>query len=124
MHERSKTVSHGGQFSARFRVKKKQREHALEDTVRELITKIDKLEKELDSTRIENNFLRDLIIRKGKRSDVELSHRPVSDTEPDSIAVGLADLPVPSLPVPNIGAPNGRVSGGQEGATGMGTEDI
>ena len=52
---------------ARFRVKKKQREHALEDTVSELTTKIDKLEKNLEASRVENNFLCDLVIRKGRR---------------------------------------------------------
>lgn len=80
--------------SARFRVKKKQRESALEDTVRELNGKLEKLEKELEATRVENNFLRELVIRK----------------------VGFADLPVASP-----GGAAGQKSGGQEGPTGMGT---
>jgi len=83
--------------SARFRVKKKQRESALEDTVRELNGKLEKLEKELEATKVENNFLRDLVIRK----------------------VGLADLPVASP-----GGATGPKSGGQEGPTGMGTRSV
>jgi hypothetical protein len=50
--------------AARFRVKKKQREQALEDTVKGLNERIDKLEKDLEASRNENNFLRDLVIRK------------------------------------------------------------
>ena len=57
---------------ARFRVKKKQREHALEDNVRELNTKIDKLERSLEAATVENNFLRDLVIRKGRRNSFHL----------------------------------------------------
>ena len=50
--------------SARFRVKKKQKEAAFEDTIRQLNEKIDKLQKDLEATKTENNFLRDLVIRK------------------------------------------------------------
>lgn len=60
--------------SARFRVKKKQKEAAFEETIRQLNEKIDKLQKDLEATKTENNFLRDLVIRK----------------------VGLSDLPGPS----------------------------
>jgi len=78
--------------SARFRVKKKQREQALEDTVKGLNERIDKLEKDLEASRNENNFLRDLVIRK----------------------IGLSELANPGL--------TGRISGGQQGDTGMGTQ--
>lgn len=50
--------------SARFRVKKKQREAALEETINELKTKVSALEQELGKTKNENTFLRDLVIRK------------------------------------------------------------
>jgi hypothetical protein len=50
--------------SARFRVKKKAREAALEDTINELKGKISGLEHDLSKTKNENSFLRDLVIRK------------------------------------------------------------
>lgn len=50
--------------SARFRVKKKQREAALEDTINELKAKVSTIEQELAKTKNENTFLRDLVIRK------------------------------------------------------------
>lgn len=50
--------------SARFRVKKKQREAALEDTINEMKEKLNSLEQELGKTKNENTFLRDLVIRK------------------------------------------------------------
>lgn len=51
-------------FLARFRVKKKAREQGLEETIKEMQTKMDRLEKDLEASRVENNFLRDLVIRK------------------------------------------------------------
>lgn len=100
-------------------MKKKQRESALEDTVRELNGKLEKLEKELEATKVENNFLRDLVIRKGGQS-------PVTDSAHRSAiliaflgSVGLADLPVASP-----GGATGPKSGGQEGPTGMGTRSV
>ena len=51
-------------LAARFRVKKKQKEAAFEETIRQLNEKIDKLQKDLEATKTENNFLRDLVIRK------------------------------------------------------------
>lgn len=56
--------------SARFRVKKKQREAALEDTVKGLNERIERLEKDLEASKAENNFLRDLVIRKVGLSDL------------------------------------------------------
>ena len=97
---------------ARFRVKKKQREQALEETVKGLNDRIDKLEKDLEASRNENNFLRDLVIRK-----VSLSGRlgrTAGCVLISALQVGLSELANP--------AGTGRLSGGQTGATGMGTQ--
>ncbi|GAA6038927.1 hypothetical protein JCM8097_000578 [Rhodosporidiobolus ruineniae] len=50
--------------SARFRVKKKQREQALEQTAKELRDRVAALEKEVDTLRTENGWLRGLIVSK------------------------------------------------------------
>ncbi|GAA5855479.1 hypothetical protein JCM8547_007850 [Rhodosporidiobolus lusitaniae] len=50
--------------SARFRVKKKQREQALEQTAKELRDRVSALEKEVDALRTENGWLRGLVIDK------------------------------------------------------------
>lgn len=134
--------------SARFRVKKKQREAALEDNVRELTGKIERLEKELESTRNENNFLRDLVIKKigGASSSSSSSSTATSNSPPPPpssstttsiasankttkpiTATGLLDLPIISQPLEILdgarrnGSDSGKISGGLNGATGMGT---
>ncbi|GAA6055455.1 hypothetical protein JCM3770_002835 [Rhodotorula araucariae] len=50
--------------SARFRVKKKQREQALEQTAKELKERVAILEKEVDTLRTENGWLRSLVVDK------------------------------------------------------------
>ncbi|BGP14611.1 hypothetical protein JCM10213_002221 [Rhodosporidiobolus nylandii] len=50
--------------SARFRVKKKQREQALEQTAKELQERVAVLEKEVETLRTENGWLRGLIVDK------------------------------------------------------------
>ncbi|GAA5967348.1 hypothetical protein JCM11641_000520 [Rhodosporidiobolus odoratus] len=50
--------------SARFRVKKKQREQALEQTAKELRERVAGLEKEVETLRTENGWLRGLIVDK------------------------------------------------------------
>ncbi|BGP38645.1 hypothetical protein JCM10450v2_002595 [Rhodotorula kratochvilovae] len=50
--------------SARFRVKKKQREQALEQTAKELRDRVALLEKEVDTLRTENGWLRSLVVDK------------------------------------------------------------
>ena len=50
--------------SARFRIKKKQREMALEKEVTEMSEKVTKLEKRMTLLETENNWLQDLIIEK------------------------------------------------------------
>ncbi|KAK4701893.1 hypothetical protein P7C70_g4340, partial [Phenoliferia sp. Uapishka_3] len=48
--------------SARFRIKKKQREAALESTAKELRDKVASLEREVDTLRTENGWLRGLVV--------------------------------------------------------------
>ncbi|BGP23346.1 hypothetical protein JCM10295v2_002242 [Rhodotorula toruloides] len=50
--------------SARFRVKKKQREQALEQTSKELKERVAVLEKEVETLRTENGWLRSLVVDK------------------------------------------------------------
>ncbi|KAL8292018.1 hypothetical protein RQP46_001484 [Phenoliferia psychrophenolica] len=50
--------------SARFRIKKKQREAALESTAKELRDKVASLERDVDTLRTENGWLRGLIVGK------------------------------------------------------------
>ncbi|BGO90157.1 hypothetical protein NBRC10512_002550 [Rhodotorula toruloides] len=50
--------------SARFRVKKKQREQALEQTAKELKERVAVLEKEVETLRTENGWLRSLVVDK------------------------------------------------------------
>lgn len=71
--------------SARFRVKKKQREAALEDTINELKGKVTLLEQELGKTKNENSFLRDLVIRKIGLGDLSTSGPSVSVPAPSII---------------------------------------
>lgn len=60
--------------SARFRVKKKQREQALETTVREVQDKNNKLESRLSQLEMENKWLKDLITEKnGIQSKEEMA---------------------------------------------------
>jgi len=60
--------------SARFRIKKKQREQALERTVKEVQEKNDKLEAKLSQLEMENKWLKDLITEKnGMQSKEEMA---------------------------------------------------
>lgn len=60
--------------SARFRIKKKQREQALERTVKEVNDKNSKLETKVNQLEMENKWLKDLIIQKnGKQSESDIS---------------------------------------------------
>lgn len=55
--------------SARFRVKKKQREQALEKTVKEQTDKNTVLETEISRLRMENKWLKDLVTEKNESKD-------------------------------------------------------
>lgn len=59
--------------SARFRIKKKQREAALEATAKELRDRVVELEKEVEALRTENGWLRGLIVTDKKDGYVSLS---------------------------------------------------
>lgn len=60
--------------SARFRIKKKQREQALETTVREAQDKNSKLEARVNQLEMENKWLKDLITEKnGMQSKEEMA---------------------------------------------------
>lgn len=90
---------------ARFRVKKKQREAGLEAQITELTNKLERLEKELEAARVENGFLRDLVIRKvGGDSSARIDPSPVKEVVASTHSSGI------------------KMSGGQTGNTGMGTE--
>ncbi|GJN87434.1 hypothetical protein Rhopal_000383-T1 [Rhodotorula paludigena] len=57
--------------SARFRVKKKQREQALEQTAKELQERVAVLEKEVETLRTENGWLRGLVVDKGTETGMD-----------------------------------------------------
>lgn len=86
--------------SARFRVKKKQREAALEDTINELKAKVSTIEQELAKTKNENTFLRDLVIRKVR--SIALIANISFRSSILSVQIGLGDLGVtsPSITIP------------------------
>ncbi|KAJ5673997.1 Regulatory protein cys-3 [Penicillium macrosclerotiorum] len=66
--------------SARFRVKKKQREQALERTVKETTEKNDALEARVSQLELENHWLRGLIMEKnGTEERDEQSEKAISD---------------------------------------------
>ncbi|KAJ5081493.1 hypothetical protein NUU61_009757 [Penicillium alfredii] len=66
--------------SARFRVKKKQREQALERTVKETTEKNDALEARVSQLELENHWLRGLIMEKNGTSEGdEQSEKDISD---------------------------------------------
>ena len=70
--------------SARFRVKKKQREQALEKTAKEMTDRADALEARIAQLEMENKWLRNLVVEKtakGKEDVAELWKRFTADVE-------------------------------------------
>jgi hypothetical protein len=59
--------------SARFRVKKKQREQALEKTAKEMTEKVEKLEEKVAQLEKENQWLRGLVIERTAKSSEEMA---------------------------------------------------
>lgn len=55
--------------SARFRVKKKQREQALEKTAKEMTDRAEKLERRIGVLEMENRWLRSLVVEKVAKED-------------------------------------------------------
>ncbi|CAJ0637373.1 1653_t:CDS:2 [Entrophospora sp. SA101] len=68
--------------SARFRIKKKLREQALERTAREMTLKAEMLEGKIKELELENKWLRSLIVEKDARL---LDVKPVADLDDDVI---------------------------------------
>jgi len=95
-------------------VKKKQRESALEIQIAELNTKVERLEKDLDASRSENSFLRDLIIKKiGLGAPSPQQQQQYTSPSTSSLS--------PKEQVPGTYATGTKKSGGQDSVTGMGT---
>ncbi|MCJ1475403.1 hypothetical protein MMC13_004065 [Lambiella insularis] len=70
--------------SARFRVKKKQREQALEKTAKEMTDRADTLEARIAQLEMENKWLRNLVVEKtskGKEDVAELYKRFTAENE-------------------------------------------
>lgn len=62
--------------SARFRVKKKQREQAMEKTAKEMTEKVSLLEAKINQLEMENKWLKAMVLEKtGKKVEEELSGR-------------------------------------------------
>ena len=59
--------------SARFRVKKKQREQALEKTAKEMTDRADALESRISQLEMENKWLRNLIVEKSATGNDDVS---------------------------------------------------
>lgn len=73
--------------SARFRVKKKQREQALEKTAKEMTDRADTLEARITQLEMENKWLRNLVVEKtskGKEDVAELWKQFTKENEPRS----------------------------------------
>jgi acyl-CoA reductase-like NAD-dependent aldehyde dehydrogenase len=59
--------------SARFRVKKKQREQALEKTAKEMTERVSVLESRISQLEMENNWLKSLITEKNEKTTPDIS---------------------------------------------------
>ena len=72
--------------SARFRVKKKQREQALEQTAKELETKVGGLEQRISQLETENEWLRGLVVDKngGEKQDLKIRWKSIGASKEES----------------------------------------
>ena len=59
--------------SARFRIKKKQREQALEKTAKDMTDKVEQLEKRVDQLEMENKWLKGLVVEKTAKGGEEVA---------------------------------------------------
>lgn len=73
--------------SARFRVKKKQREQALEKQAKDMADKVQLLEGKVQQLEMENKWLKELITEKSEGKVVSLTGSPTSKLSDPSIAV-------------------------------------
>lgn len=69
--------------SARFRIKKKQREQALEKTAKDMSDKVDKLEEKVCQLEKENQWLREIVVEKTAKTSDEVAdlYRTFKDDE-------------------------------------------
>ncbi|GAA5832633.1 hypothetical protein JCM3766R1_004273 [Sporobolomyces carnicolor] len=75
--------------SARFRVKKKQREQALEQTAKELRDRVAELEKDVETLRTENGWLRGLITDKtvlGGKDGASNNRKRAREDDPEDLS--------------------------------------
>ena len=71
--------------SARFRVKKKQREQALEKTAKEMTDKVNALEKKIEDLEKQNTWLKGLLVEKNGSKDLDsMYNRHQDQTSDDS----------------------------------------
>ena len=72
--------------SARFRVKKKQREQALEQTAKELENKVGGLEQRISQLETENEWLRGLVVDKngGEKEDLKIRWKSIDASKEES----------------------------------------
>lgn len=77
--------------SARFRVKKKQREQALEKQAKEMTEKVQQLEGKVQQLEMENKWLKGLITDKNDGKSLELLQKvkEAEDRKPDEHTTGV-----------------------------------
>ena len=76
--------------SARFRVKKKQREQALEQTAKELENKVGGLEQRIGQLETENEWLRGLVVEKngGEKDDLKIRWKSIGGSKEEGERTG------------------------------------
>lgn len=84
--------------SARFRIKKKQREQALEKSAKEMQDKVSALENRIQQLETENKWLKNLIMEKNEKSgkgedvtDLEAKIKAAKEKVGDSVTIASAD---------------------------------
>lgn len=78
--------------SARFRIKKKQREQALEKQAKEMTDKVNALESKVQQLEMENKWLKGLITEKSDGKTVDLSEKETDDRKTDSKKKGVGTV--------------------------------
>lgn len=75
--------------SARFRIKKKQREQALEKQAKEMTDKVNALEGKVQQLEMENKWLKGLITEKSDGKSVDLIEKETDDRKTDEKKKGV-----------------------------------
>jgi TolA-binding protein len=78
--------------SARFRVKKKQREQALEKQAKEMADKVSQLEGKVQQLEMENKWLKGLITDKGDGKSLEAMPKETEDRKADDNTDGVGTV--------------------------------